>query len=159
MNLVTAKLPLDRLLASDIDGKKGAITTVVIGSVVLFFIVLNQLRVIRKTGWLFYYAAWYIVGGLVAVVLSQLPGLVLRFHHYIAAIVLIPGTAFPTRLSAIYQGFLLGMFLNGVAAFDFASILQTAADVSIMYFSVPIFNSQLSSYNAMVQTALRFLAL
>ena len=43
---------------------------------------------------------------------------------------LIPGTAFPTRLSAIYQGLLLGMFLNGIAAFGLDSILQTAEDVS-----------------------------
>lgn len=42
---------------------------------------------------------------------------------------LVPGTAFPTRPSAIFQGFLLGMFLNGAAAFDFDSILQTAVEV------------------------------
>ena len=62
-------------------------------------------------------------------VIALLPGLEFRLHHYIISMVLIPGTAFPTRLSAIYQGFLLGMFLNGVAAWGFDSILQTAADV------------------------------
>ena len=70
------------------------------------------------------------MGGLVVLVISQLPGLQGRIHHYIIAIILMPGTEFPTRLSAIYQGFLLGMFLNGVAAFGFDSILQTADDVS-----------------------------
>ncbi len=86
----------------------------------------------RKTGWLFHYAFWYGTGGLVALVLSQLPGLELRVHHYILATMILPCTAFPTRLSAIYQGFFLGMFLNGVAAFDFDSILQTSAEVSLI---------------------------
>lgn len=67
-------------------------------------------------------------------VLSQLPGLELRLHHYILAIIFMPGTAFPTRLSAIYQGYLLGMFLNGVAAFGFDPILQTALDVGFVMF-------------------------
>lgn len=42
---------------------------------------------------------------------------------------LMPGTGFPTRPSAVYQGFLLGMFLNGAAAFGLDSILQTPAEV------------------------------
>lgn len=130
LNIITEKIPIDTLTASSIQAEPGALTAVIIGSVVVLFIVVNQVRVIRKTGWLPYYLGWYIVGGAVALVLSQLPGLELRLHHYIAAMVLIPGTAFPTRLSAIYQGFLLGMFLNGIAAFGFDSILQTAVDVS-----------------------------
>jgi hypothetical protein len=63
---------------------------------------------------------------------SQLPGLQFRLHHYFAAILLTPLTAVPTRLSAIYQAFVLGMFLNGVAAFDFDSIFQTAAEVFLI---------------------------
>lgn len=130
MNIVTAKIPIDRLVASDIEKRPGALTAVIIIAIVVFVIVVNQIRVIRQTGYLPQYLAWYIAGGLVALVLSQLPGLQLRLHHYIFAMVMIPGTAFPTRLSAIYQAFLLGMFLNGGAAFGFDSILQTAADVS-----------------------------
>lgn len=56
--------------------------------------------------------------------------------QYIAAIVLTPLTAFPSRLSAIYQAFLLGMFLQGVAKFGFDSILQTAAEVQTFFCSV-----------------------
>lgn len=118
------------MLVSDIEKRPGALTAVIIIGILLVAIVVNQIRVIRKTGWLPHYLAWYICGGLIALVLSQLPDLTLRLHHYIFAMVFIPGTAFPTRLSAIYQAFLLGMFLNGVAAFGFDSILQTAADVS-----------------------------
>lgn len=129
-NLTTDKIPIDRLTASDISSRPGALTALIIIVVIILVIAINQVRVIRKTGWLPWYLGWYIAGGLVVLVLSQLPGLEFRLHHYILAMVLMPGTGFPTRLSAIYQGFLLGMFLNGVAAFGFDSILQTPADVS-----------------------------
>jgi hypothetical protein len=65
----------------------------------------------------------------VLLVLGLLPGLTLRLHHYIVAIMIFPVTAFPTRLSALYQGLLLGLFVNGTAAFGFASILERPADV------------------------------
>lgn len=125
------KIPIDRLVGSDIESERGALTALIIICIILLVIVVNQVRVIRKTGWLPHYLGWYIMGALLVVVLSQLPGLQFRLHHYVIAMVLMPGTAFPTRLSAIYQGFLLGMFLNGVAAFGLDSILQTAADVRI----------------------------
>ncbi|KAI0697124.1 hypothetical protein BC835DRAFT_1270809 [Cytidiella melzeri] len=128
-NLTMDKIPIDRLTAADIRGREGAITALVIIILILLAIVINQVRVIRKTGWLPHYLAWYVAGGLVVLVISQLPGLELRIHHYIIAMVFMPGTAWPTRLSALYQGFLLGLFLNGVAAFGFDSILQTAADL------------------------------
>ena len=128
-NITLDKIPIDRLVASDITARPGGLTALIIIVLVLLVIVINQIRVIRKTGWLPWYLGWYIAGGLVVLVLSQLPGLELRIHHYILSMVLIPGTGFPTRLSAIYQGFLLGMFLNGVAAFGYDSILQTPDDV------------------------------
>jgi hypothetical protein len=128
-NLTTDKIPISRLTASDLSKRSGAIPALVIIVVIVAIMAINQIRVIRKTGWLPYYAGWYILGGLVTLVVSQLPGLQLRLHHYIISMVLMPGTGFPTRLSAIYQGFLLGMFLNGAAAFGFDSILQTSADV------------------------------
>lgn len=43
--------------------------------------------------------------------------------------VLIPLTAFPTRASLIYQGILLGLFMNGAARWGFDSILQTPAEL------------------------------
>jgi len=92
-------------------------------------IIINQLRVIRKTGWLPYYVGGYIIVGLIMMVLALLPGLEFRLHHYFAAMLLMPLTAFPTRLSAVYQAFVLGMFLNGAAAFGFDSIVQTPAEL------------------------------
>ncbi|KAJ7293438.1 hypothetical protein C8J57DRAFT_1551991 [Mycena rebaudengoi] len=117
-NLTTDKLPLQR-----------AITTLVIIVLLITAIAINQMRVFRKTGWLPHYLGWYILGGHVVLVLAKLPGLNLRIHHYILAMVLMPGTALPTRVSAICQGYLLGLFLNGAAAFGFDSILQTSADL------------------------------
>lgn len=131
-NLTLGKIPIDRLTAADLRKQSGAITALVIIVVVLLIAAINQVRVIRKTGWLPYYAGWYILGGLVVLVLALLPGLQLRLHHYIIPMILLPATGFPTRLSAIYQGLLLGLFLNGVAAFGFDSILQTAAEVSAL---------------------------
>lgn len=132
-NLTFDRLPLSRLTSSDLHKRSGAIATLVVLVVIIVVLGINQMRVIRKTGWLPYYLGWYIAGGLVALVLAMLPDLSFRLHHYILALVLLPGTAFPTRLSAIYQGLLLGLFLNGTAAFGFDSILQTAADVSLVF--------------------------
>ncbi|CCM05180.1 uncharacterized protein FIBRA_07389 [Fibroporia radiculosa] len=152
-NLTMDKIPIEKLTAADLSTQPGAITALIIILVILLAIVLNQIRVIRKTGWLPYYASWYIFGGLVALVLALLPELEFRLHHYILAMVLVPGTGFPTRLSAIYQGFLLGMFLNGVAAWGFASILQTAADLQgdgSSGSAMPSFVTNSSTWNSVI---------
>ena len=128
-NITLGKIPINRLLASDVKSRPGALTALIAIIAVLVAVGLNQARVIRKTGWLPHYAGWYFAGGLVLVVLALLPGVTLRLHHYIVALILLPGTAFPTRLSAIYQAFLLGLFINGGAAFGWDSILQTPDEV------------------------------
>lgn len=130
-NMTMDNIPIGRLTSSDLHKRSGAITALVIIIVIVAVLVINQVRVVRKTGWLPYYIGWYIAGGLVALVLALLPTLEFRLHHYIVAIVLMPVTGFPTRLSAIYQGFLLGLFLNGGAAYNFDSILQTVAEVHV----------------------------
>jgi hypothetical protein len=55
-----------------------------------------------------------------------IPGVNLRIHHYILALLLLPGTSLQTRSSLLYQGILLGLFVNGVARWDFDSVLQTS---------------------------------
>lgn len=130
-NLTFDRIPIDRLLPSDIAKRPGGLVAVVIIVIVIIMLGVNQARVFRKTGWLPFYAGWYSAGGLVALVLAFLPGLQLRLHHYILGMVLMPLTAYPTRVSAICQALLLGLFLNGVAAWGFDSILQTSAEVRI----------------------------
>jgi hypothetical protein len=58
---------------------------------------------------------------------TQLP--LSRFHHYFAGLVFTPGTFTKTRMSALLQAFLLGMFLNGVARWNFDPIYQTPASL------------------------------
>ncbi|CAE6514851.1 unnamed protein product [Rhizoctonia solani] len=127
-NVLTAKIPIDRLVASDLN-RDGAIAALVIVAIIVVIIVLNQVWVIRKAGMLFYYLWRYILAGIAVAVLASLPGLTFRLHHYIAAILVMPLTAVPSRVSAVCQAFLLGMFLQGVAKFGFDSILQTAAEL------------------------------
>ncbi|KAF8203711.1 hypothetical protein BJ912DRAFT_870968 [Pholiota molesta] len=152
-NLTFDKLPLSRLTSSDLTKRSGAIATLVVLLVIITILAINQVRVIRKTGWLPYYAGWYIAGGLVTLVLALLPGLSLRLHHYIIPMIIIPGTAFPTRLSAIYQGLLLGLFVNGTAAFGFASILQTVSDLrqdAPIGTDLPVWLTTAATYNASI---------
>ncbi|KAJ7169742.1 hypothetical protein C8R46DRAFT_1217399 [Mycena filopes] len=149
----TDRLPLERLTASDLTKRSGAITTLVVIIVIIAAVAVNQLRVFRKTGWLPYYLGWYVIGGLVVLVLSQLPTLNLRIHHYFLALVLLPGTGLPTRVSAICQGYLLGLFLNGAAAYGFDSILQTVADLqqdATLGTDLPTFLTNSSTYNATI---------
>jgi hypothetical protein len=54
-NVTFSKIPINRLLASDIRSRPGALTALLIIVVVVLVIVLNQARVIRKTGWLPHY--------------------------------------------------------------------------------------------------------
>jgi len=132
-NLTFDKLPLSRLTSSDLQKRSGAITTLVVILVVVVVGGINQIRVIRSTGYLPQYLMWYAIGGLVTMILALLPGYSLRIHHYILALVILPGTAFPTRLSAIYQGLMLGLLLNGIAAFGWDPIIQTAAEVCLFF--------------------------
>ena len=61
--------------------------------------------------------------------MTAVPGLNVRIHHYILALLLIPGTCFQNRPSLIYQGLLVGLFINGTARWGFASILETPGDL------------------------------
>lgn len=129
-NLTFDRIPIDRLLPSDIAARPGGLIAVIFVVLAVLVLGINQARIFRKTGWLPHYAAWYGAGGAVVLVLALLPGLQFRLHHYILAMALMPCTAFPTRVSAVCQALLLGLFLNGVAAWGFDSILQTDAEVS-----------------------------
>lgn len=152
-NVTFNKIPINRLLASDIRSRPGALTALLIIVVIVLVIIVNQARVIRKTGWLPHYLGWYLAGGLVLLVLALLPGLTLRLHHYIVALVLLPSTAFPTRLSAVYQAFLLGLVVNDGAAFGWDSILQTAAELrqdATLGSVIPTFLTNSTTFNSSV---------
>ncbi|KAH8835885.1 hypothetical protein DL96DRAFT_1732991 [Flagelloscypha sp. PMI_526] len=149
-NVTLDKIPIDRLIASDLRKRAGAISSLIIIILVVLVAVLNQARIMRKTGWIFFYAKWYIFGGLIVLILALLPGFQIRLHHYIIGIILLPVTAFPTRPSLIYQGFLLGLFLQGDAGYSLDSILQTLDELrrdDIFGSTIPTFVTNSTNWN------------
>jgi amino acid transporter len=128
-NDVTAGIPVDRLLVSDIAKRPGAVAAVIIITLVILVIVLFQANSVRKTGWLLTYLGWYAIFMLILLILATIPGLQFRFHHYFAGLFIMPAVGFANRPSAVYQAFLLGMFLNGAGRWGFDSILQTVEEV------------------------------
>lgn len=119
-------IPLQRLTPHDLN-QPGAKTALAVVVIIIVCIVLSQAWYIRLAGLMPRYLAVYLSFIASLLILLALPGLRLRIHHYILAILLIPGTLIPTRPSLIYQGLLLGLFVNGVARWGFASIVETPA--------------------------------
>lgn len=120
-------IPLQRLTPHDIREQPGAKAALGIVITIVLSIILSQAWHIRQGGLMPRYLGIYCSMGTIILILLALPGLRLRIHHYILAILLMPGTAFPIRPSVIYQGLLLGLFINGVGRWGFASIIQTPA--------------------------------
>lgn len=118
-------IPIERLTPQDVQEQPGAKIALAIVVTIIALIVLSQAWYIRLAGLMPRYIKIYFTMGAVLIFLLLLPGLRLRIHHYILAILFMPGTAIPTRPSVIYQGLLLGLFINGVARWGFASIIET----------------------------------
>lgn len=125
-NMTFDRLPVDRLTISDLKEQSGAILAV--GSIILTittcaFIQAYKLWLSgRFRKYLFIYSM-FILG---LVFLAQLPNLTLRVHHYILAMLLIPGCATRGRTALLFQGILLGLFLSGAARWGLAAIAETA---------------------------------
>ncbi|KAI5296062.1 hypothetical protein KEM55_005932, partial [Ascosphaera atra] len=118
-------IPIQRLTPHDIKSQPGAPIALCIMITIVVTIVLSQAWWIRQGGRFFHYLKIYAALGTAILILLILPGFRLRIHHYILALLLMPGTSFPTRPSILYQGLLLGLFINGVARWGFASIIET----------------------------------
>ncbi|KAE9364645.1 hypothetical protein N431DRAFT_388897 [Stipitochalara longipes BDJ] len=118
-------IPIQRLNGHDLKQQPGAITALIIIIIVLFFIVIKQIYFFQREGRLVQYLGIYglFLGGILISLL--LPGLSLRIHHYILALLLLPGTSMQTRPSLLYQGILIGFFINGIARWGFDPVLQT----------------------------------
>ncbi|KAI9781106.1 MAG: hypothetical protein M1816_002577 [Peltula sp. TS41687] len=120
-------IPISRLTPHDLNQQPGAKVALAIIIIVLVVIVIGQIWYIRLEGRLPRYIALYILLGVTLGLLAAIPGLDLRIHHYFLALLLLPGTAIQTRPSLLYQGLLVGLFINGIARWGFDSILQTPA--------------------------------
>jgi hypothetical protein len=120
-------IPLSRLTAHDLKQQPGAKIALAVILIILVFIIAQQIVFFWLEGRLLRYLALYgaFVTGIL--ILLTVPGVNLRIHHYIIALLLLPGTSMQTRPSLLYQGILLGLFVNGIARWDFDSVLQTTA--------------------------------
>ncbi|RDL38766.1 uncharacterized protein BP5553_03106 [Venustampulla echinocandica] len=122
-------IPIQRLNAHDINQQPGAKLALAIIIVLLATIIIKQIFFFQREGRLIRYLGVYGIF-LSAILLSLLlPDLSLRIHHYILALLLLPGTSMQTRPALLYQGLLLGLFINGIARWGFDSVLQTADDL------------------------------
>ncbi|KAF2242888.1 hypothetical protein BU26DRAFT_543618 [Trematosphaeria pertusa] len=118
-------IPISRLTGHDLEQQPGAKIALSIILIILIAVIAGQVYYFWLEGRLLQYLALYglfIVGILISL---AIPGVNLRIHHYILALLLLPGTSLQTRPSLLYQGILLGLFVNGIARWDFDSILQT----------------------------------
>ncbi|KXX74605.1 Cysteine-rich secretory protein LCCL domain-containing 2 [Madurella mycetomatis] len=122
-------IPIVRLTPQDVSAQPGAAAALAVIIVLVAAVAAVQARALYLEARLPAYLALYLalLAGLAG--LAALPGLQLRLHHYILALLLLPGTAAQTRLSLACQGLLLGLFVNGVARWGFAGIVQTADEL------------------------------
>ncbi|KAI9750830.1 MAG: hypothetical protein M4579_006292 [Chaenotheca gracillima] len=120
-------IPIQRLTPHDINQQPGAKAALAVIAICLLLIVAGQIWYFRLEGRLPRYLGLYIFFCVMLGLFVAIPGLNLRIHHYILAILLTPGTSMQTRPSLLYQGILMGFFINGIARWGFDSILQTPA--------------------------------
>ena len=119
-------IPIERLTPHDLAQPGAGFALAVIITIILL-IIITQMHWIRISGNMPKYLAIYASICLTLIIFLALPGQRLRIHHYILALVFMPGTGFQIRPSLIYQGLLLGLFINGTARWGYSSIIQTPA--------------------------------
>jgi hypothetical protein len=119
-------IPIQRLTKQDLERQPGAKLALAIIIMLLVTIVAQQVFYFRREGRLVRYLGIY--GTFVGAILISLllPGLNLRIHHYILALLFLPGTSMQTRPALVYQGILVGLFINGIARWGFDPVLQTS---------------------------------
>lgn len=120
-------IPIQRLNSHDLNQQPGAKAALAVIVIVLVVIVVFQVWFFRQEGRFIKYIKLYALFILGIIICLTLPGLDLRIHHYILALLLLPGTSIQTRPSLLYQGLLVGLFINGISRWGFDAILQTPA--------------------------------
>lgn len=118
-------IPIQRLSGHDLAQQPGARAALAVIVIVLFVIIVFQAWCFRQEARFNKYIKVYAIF-IAGIVLSLiLPGLNLRIHHFVLALLLLPGTSMQTRPSLLYQGLLVGLFINGIARWGFGSFLET----------------------------------
>ncbi|KAM5342640.1 hypothetical protein ACJ41O_013606 [Fusarium nematophilum] len=125
-NYTLSFIPIQRLNKHDLEQQPGAKAALACIIILLVAIISSQVWFFRQEARLIKYLKLYglLVG---AIVISLIvPDLNLRLHHYILALLLLPGTSLQTRPSLLYQGLLIGLFISGIARWGFDPVLQTS---------------------------------
>ena len=120
-------IPIQRLTPRDIGAEAGGLLTLLLIIALILLIAAGQIYYFRLEGRFRRYITLYAGMGIFLLICVALPMLNLRIHHYILAMLFLPGTSMQTRPSMIYQGLLIGLFINGIARWGFDSLLQTSA--------------------------------
>ncbi|KAK4104037.1 hypothetical protein N658DRAFT_493531 [Parathielavia hyrcaniae] len=118
-------IPIQRLTSHDLQQQPGARAALAIIVLVLAAIAAAQVWFFRQEGRLVRNLKLYALFVGAIIICLVLPDLRLRIHHYVLALLLLPGTAIQIRPSLLYQGLLLGLFVNGIARWGFDPVLQT----------------------------------
>jgi hypothetical protein len=126
-NYTLSFIPIQRLNAHDLQQQPGAKAALAIIIIVLAVVIATQVWFFRQEGRFTKYIKLYGLFVAAIVIALLLPGLHLRIHHYILALLLLPGTSLQTRPSLLYQGLLIGLFINGIARWGFDPVLQTSS--------------------------------
>jgi hypothetical protein len=124
-NYTLSFIPIQRLTGHDLQQQPGAKAALAIIVIVLVAIVAAQVWFFQQEGRFRKYIKLYGLFIAAIVISLTLPGLNLRIHHYIIALLLLPGTSLQMRPSLLYQGLLVGLFINGIARWGFDPVLQT----------------------------------
>lgn len=128
-NYTFDKIPIQRLTPHDIHQQPGAVPALIGIVLALFGIALGQAWCFRIEGLMPRYLGIYGLLGGGLLFLLAVPDLKIRIHHYILAMLLLPGTRLQTRPSLLYQGLLIGFFINGIARWGYDPILQTPLEL------------------------------
>ncbi|KAI0123217.1 hypothetical protein BJ170DRAFT_736484 [Xylariales sp. AK1849] len=119
-------IPIQRLTGHDLEQQPGAKAALAVIVILLAVVVASQIWFFQQEGRLIKYLKLYALFIAGIIVCLVLPDLSLRIHHYILALLLVPGTSMQTRPALLYQGILIGLFINGIARWGFDAILQTS---------------------------------
>lgn len=124
-NVTFDRLPISRLTPHDLKQQPGAVAALLSIVSTILVIAVGQAWCFRVEGRMPRYLLFYGIVAALIVTLILIPGMNLRIHHYILALIFLPGTSLQTRPSLLYQGILVGLFINGIARWGFDSLLQT----------------------------------
>ncbi len=119
-------IPIQRLTGHDLQQQPGAKAALAAIVVVLAAVLASQVWFFQQEARLVRLLRLYALLGAGVLVSLALPSLSLRIHHYVLALLLLPATGVQTRPSLLYQGILVGLFINGVARWGFDPVLQTS---------------------------------